>query len=294
MPDYQYLKATAPKAPPLGVDRERNVLRGYVLAQEGVFKDRRGEFDRAALAEVVRLGNATPSGLKSRLGHPTLSDDGVGKFLGRARDLRLGTAADARTGRPVAAVRGDLYFDRTALADPPGGGRPLGVYVMDLAESDPDAISSSLVLKVKETPKTDAKGRPLTDADGEPLPPVWLPTELHASDIVDVGDAVDGLLSAEDLTRALSVGLTPELQKVLRFDRVARLGAQLLDGLFAKAAREDVRARALAWLDRYLADRFGDEIPPATPRLDAARLRLDRAALAAREAAVLTPARRRG
>ena len=136
----------------VGVDREANgglgVLRGYVIAQEGPFKsDGRGRFDLQSLKEIIQLGSAKSAGLKSRFTHPDMSNDGLGKFLGRAKELRLDKALDARTGEIVPAVRGDLYFDKTARETPPEGGRPLGDYVMDLAESDPEALSSSIVVK---------------------------------------------------------------------------------------------------------------------------------------------------
>ena len=274
-----YLRPSPVANRPEAVDRQNAVIRGYVLAQAGVFKDRRGQFDAESLREIVRLGNATPNGLKSRLGHPTMSDDGIGKHLGRARGLRLGTTTDARTGKAVAAVRGDLHFDKTALAPPPGGGgTPYGQYVMDLAESDPGAFSSSLVLQVKEEDQLDAKGNVALDDDGEPLPSLWRPTALHASDVVDTGDAVDSFLSPEQLTAALTHGLTPEALGLVRFDRVARLAQQLLDHQFRNASEADIRAHALAWLDRYLGERFpAEELPAAvTPRLDRARARLPR------------------
>jgi len=267
------------KGAPDGVDRQAGMLRGYVVAQLGPFKsDGRGEFDRAALETIVKLGNAAPAGLKSRFMHPTVSDDGLGKFLGRSRDFRLGQALDARTGKAVSAVRADLKFDSTALDTPPQGGKPLGKYIMDLAESDPGALSSSLVLKADDEYRRKKDGTLELDDRGEPLPPLWRPTELHASDIVDTGDAVDALLSPEELCRALSVGVTPELSKVLRFDNVARLGAQLLDGLFAKLDRAEIEARCRSWLARYLAHRFEQETPPATPKIDARAQRLTRLA----------------
>lgn len=232
-------------ARPIGVDRENNVLRGYTVAQAGPFKsDGRGEFDREALERIVSLGNAKNGGLKSRFTHPSLSSDGLGKFLGRAKNLAMGTALDARTGRTVEAVRADLHFDKTALDTPPDGGKPLGVYVMDLAESDPDAISSSIVVRVDQKYRLTEKGTRATGPDGEELPPLWIPKELHASDIVDVGDAVDGLLSA---------GINPaELP-----DGVVRLATDGLNKLFAGCDRETVAARAQAWLTRYLDGRYG-------------------------------------
>ena len=247
-----------------GVDRENNVLRGYVIAQEGPFKsDGRGEFDRASLEALVKLGNAKQGGLKSRFTHPNMSSDGLGKFLGRARNLRMDKAVDARTGRTVAAVRGDLHFDKTALETPPEGGKPLGEYVMDLAESDPEALSSSIVVQADQEFRRKKDGTLESDRDGNPLPPLWRPTALHASDIVDTGDAVDGLLSAGVDVEQLPLS-------------VLWKGEQLLDAVFADQEREAVEARLNAYVARYLNRKFGD--PPAaaeTPALAARRQRME-------------------
>lgn len=267
----QYLRAAA-TGRPVGVDRENNVLLGYVVAQEGPFKtDGRGEFDEKSLTQVVRLGNAARGGVKSRFTHPDLSGDGLGKFLGRARDFSLSTTVNA-AGVKVKAARADLHFDPSAFDTPSGD---LAGYVLTLAESDPDAISSSLVVQTDQEFRLDRDGTPVSDDEGNPLPPLWRPTAVHASDIVDTGDAVDGLLSASELTRALDAGMTPELRKVLRWDNVARLAGQLLDGTFAGQPRDVVEARCLAYLRRYLARRFGDAAdPPPTPALDAVSVRL--------------------
>lgn len=255
----------------VGVDREKNILRGYVIAQEGPFKsDGRGEFDRESLAAIVSMGNAKSGGLKSRFTHPDMSNDGLGKFLGRARDLRMDKATDARTGKQVAAVRGDLYFDKTALDTPPEGGKPLGIYVMDLAESDPDALSSSIVVVADQEYRRNKDGTLTTDKDGNELPPLWRPTAIHASDIVDTGDAVDGLLSANlDIERLpLSV-----LWK----------GSQLLDAVFLDQPRDVIEARLAAYVHRYLNRKFGEPAPlPPTPALDARRLKIEEMNVAAR------------
>lgn len=246
----EWLRASTHGA--VGVDREKGIIRGVILAEEGPFKDKRGEFDKAAIRKIVRLGNEKPGGLKARLAHPTLSSDGIGKFLGRHKNLRndtvlreVGRDAD---GKPLlkerAVARGDLYNDPTALDEPIGGGKPHGVYVMDLAESDPDALGLSLVLKVDQTTRLDSKGRPLTDEAGEPLPPLWMPTELHACDCVDDGDATHSFLSADILA-----GLP---------DAIVRQGCELLDAQFAGQTREAVEARLAAFMNRYLSHRFGE------------------------------------
>jgi len=257
------------KSSTIGVDREKNILRGYVIAQEGPFKsDGRGEFDREALEAIVSLGNAKSGGLKSRFTHPDMSNDGLGKFLGRARDLRMDRAKDERTGKTVDAVRGDLHFDKTALDTPPEGGKPLGLYVMDLAESDPGALSSSIVVVADQEYRREKDGTTMKDAGGEPLPPLWRPTALHASDIVDTGDAVDGLLSAKFDVEQLPLS-------------VLWKGEQLLDAVFFDQPRDVVEARLNAYVARYLNRKFGEPpAPPATPKMDARRLRLQEMGIA--------------
>lgn len=237
----------APSIGPVGVDREAKVIRGMVVAQAGPFKSQgRGEFDDVSLQQIVALMQKEPVGLKSRFAHPTLSDDGLGRFLGRVSNPRLDKVAVRRGDQVVtlSAVRGDLHLDPTSFETPNGN---LGKYVLDLAESDPDAFSSSLVLKADQELRLDAKSKkPLTDASGKSLPPLWRPKELHASDVVDRGDAVDGILSAE-----LSAENLP--------DEIVRLGSGLIDRAFPDASREVIEARLNAWRDKYLAYRFGDE-----------------------------------
>lgn len=258
---------------PMGVDRNAKMIRGMVIAQSGLFKDPRGQFDDAGIQKIVELTNAKPKGLRSHFTHATLSSDGLGKFLGRVRNATRGTAVDARTGKTVAAARGDLVFDESAFRTPSGD---LASYIMDLAESDPDALSSSLVIEPREHYLTDSKGRALTDEDGEPLPPIWEPVALHGSDIVSEGAAVDGLLSA-----GIDADGLP--------DAVVRKGAEMLDSFFAGQPRDVIEQRCTAWLSRYLDGRFPPvpaPAPVATPRLDALSLRLREMGLAVEKLSV--------
>lgn len=269
----EWLKAEI-LARPIGVDREKKILRGYVVAQEGAFKTPgRGEFDLSALKDIRAAINATDQGIKSRLGHPTMSDDGIGKFLGRAKNAVMGDVRVSRDGKPVTlrAVRADLHFDPTASRTPNGD---LATYLMDLAENDPDAFSSSLVVEVDEEIRLNKDGTEKKDEDGNPLPPIWHPKQIHASDIVDTGDAVDGILSAQ--LDALGM----DLDSLLRFDGPARIGVQVLDKVFAKhLGRDIVEARLRDWVTKYLTQRYGEEKPVLTPTLDKWSLRMREHAL---------------
>jgi hypothetical protein len=244
------------------VDREKAIIHGVILAEEGPFKSEgRGEFDRKAIRQIVSLAKSKSSGLKSRFAHPNLSDDGIGKFLGRFHDVKsdtvlreAGTDSDGKPlMREVLVARGDLYLDKTALDEPIGGGKPLGVYVMDLAESDPEAFGTSLVLQTEQEHRLDKQGRPLKDDAGKELPPLWRPTCLHASDIVDTGDATNSFLSSSTVD-----GLP---------DALVRQGCEMLNQQFNGKPREFVESRLSAFVQRYLNHRYGvepdTEEPPA-------------------------------
>lgn len=239
---------------PDAVDREKGIVRGAILAEDGPFKSEgRGEFDRKAIRSIVKMANEKPKGLLSRFKHPSISDDGLGKHIGRIKNVHSDTvlreagkdAGGKTLMKEVLIARGDLHIDSTALDEPVGGGKPLGVYIMDLAESDPDAFGMSLVLKKKEEWRLDKDKRPLKDASGNDLPPIWIPEVLHSCDCVGEGDATNGFLSADILA-----GLP---------DAIVRQGCELLDAQFDGQAREAVQARLSAFMDRYLNHRFGEQ-----------------------------------
>jgi len=265
-----WLRAGLAKARPASVDRDKGIIRGYTVAQLGPFKSGRGEFDPDSLKQIAAKMNAAPQGVKSRFTHPSLSGDGLGKHLGRARDARV--EGDK--------VRADLHLSPTSRNTPSGD---LGGYVMDLAEQDPGAFGSSLVLKPREEHRLTSKGAALLGPDGKPLPPLWYPEEIHASDVVDDGDAVhDGFLSVPGELRVLLLqGSLP--------DDFVRTGSALLDSVFAGQSREVVEARVRAWLDRYLSLRYGPTAP--TPRLDERRRRLAELDALATMIEVVDPAR---
>ena len=177
---------------PIGVDREKRIIRGCILAQEGGFKTPdRGRFSAASLGAMKRLVSEKQNGITSYLQHPTILCDGLGKLVGKMKDPYISFTTN-RHGERAACVRGDLYFARAAAISPWGD---LANYVMTLAEEHPDALGCSLVLEVIEEREVDSKGKIKRDSGGNILPPLWYPTRIHGADLVAVGDAVDSLLS---------------------------------------------------------------------------------------------------
>ena len=225
----------------IGVDRESNVIRGYAVAEEGATKTPgRGEFDLTSLQMLMDLGNAEPKGVRMRFQHPSASDDGLGKYLGRARNFRV----DEREGRAV--LRADAHLDPTSLKAPPGGGEPRGKYLMDLAESDPGAFQSSIVI-----PSADKLDRD-PDSSGKRMAPLYRPTKFFASDFVDEGDAVHGDLFSADVLDEFFEGSDRRMPT-----KLAAAGAQYLDQCFPEMNRDEITSRFSRFLTRYLDSRFG-------------------------------------
>jgi hypothetical protein len=246
-----HLMAVGEAGRKIGVDRKNEVIHGWILAQAGPFKsDGRGEFDDKSLALILSQARKAPNGLKSRLAHPNESNDGIGKLLGRVKDPYPDFVVPKESeGQPgggrVACVRGDLHIDPSAHK----AEFDMAEWLMTVCESDPDAISSSLVLDNQSEYRIKPDGTPMLDADGDPLPPLWRPTVLHASDCVDTGDAVDGLLSASIPAEALSAmpnGLLWQAEK-------------MLNQQFAGKDREFIEGHLLTFLYRYLDRRFTGE-----------------------------------
>ena len=253
-----WLKAET-KARPLGVDREAKVIRGVILAEEGPFKSKgRGEFDQKGIREIVKLARSKPQGLKSRFSHPTMSDDGLGKYLGRVRDVKQTfiTRESASGPREAMIARGDLYFAESAFNTPGGD---LATYIMDVVDEDPDNAGLSLVIEPSEEYRLDKKGHRLVNEEtGEELPPIWHPLALHAVDVVDEGDATRSMLAA-----GLSIEGLP--------DEVLHKATELLRTQFEGKSREFVQQHLSDWslraLDTYWpADESDDELSSVESR----------------------------
>jgi len=162
------------------VDRKAEVISGFAVVTKGITHDERGEFDDEALDKIIDFGKKSKIGVKSRFGHPNMSNTALGTFLGRVKNFQ----------KDGDIVRADLHIDPTAHKTPDGD---LADYVMSLAESDPEAFGSSMVIHWDEEYRREKDGTLSKDKNGKDLPPLIRVKKLNSVDIVDDPAANDGL-----------------------------------------------------------------------------------------------------
>lgn len=197
----------------LRVDRAAKVIRGAKVIQLGAVNDSRPwDVDQETLSQVAEYIGRPNKGLKARFTHPGLSDDGLGKYLGRWRDPRI--EGDA--------VYADLHIAEAAFNSPSGD---LGTYVLDLAEEDPEAFGVSVATKLHESMFAELE-------EGERLP--LRIAGLHAADFVDTPAATRG-------------GLFDEHSQ----DAIPAVATWILENHFRNAGPEEVLQRVEKFLSRH-------------------------------------------
>ncbi len=114
------------------VDKENGCIYGVSVCTAGEALGHCCWLDADFISNVTQLGNKNIAGLKARFGHPSMSGEALGTYLGRFRNFR-------QEGSQTFA---DLYFDEIAKDSPNGD---LYAYCLGLAESDPEAFGTSIV-----------------------------------------------------------------------------------------------------------------------------------------------------
>jgi hypothetical protein len=192
------------KSKTVTIERQKEIIKGFAVVTKGVTFDERGEFDDISLEKIIELGNKSKIGAKSRFGHPNMSTTALGTFLGRVKKFRLDGDI----------VRADLHIDPTAHDTPDGD---LAGYVMDLAESDPEAFGASMVISWDEEFRKDKDGNVLKDDEGNELPPLIRVKKLFSVDVVDDPAANKGLFGMPFFTEdvKLSGAFTSFLDRFL-------------------------------------------------------------------------------
>jgi len=181
-------------------EKYKGVIRGFAVMTQGHVKDMRGwEIDETTLSQIVEAGNKSQLGLKSRFGHPNMSSTALGTFTGRAKNFR----------KDGDIARADLFISKTAYETPDGD---IASYVLDLAEKDPEAFGTSVVLGEFDLEYTDEK----KNKDGKDLPPKLRVSSLMAVDVVDDPAANDGMFNKHfNASVELSAKATEFMNKLL-------------------------------------------------------------------------------
>ncbi|MBL8013730.1 MAG: hypothetical protein JNN05_07765 [Candidatus Omnitrophica bacterium] len=181
-------------------DKYKGVIRGFAVMTQGNVKDMRGwEIDETTLSQIVEAGNKVQLGLKSRFGHPNMSSTALGTFIGRAKNFR----------KDGGIARADLFISKTAYETPDGD---IASYVLDLAEKDPEAFGTSVVLGESDLEYADEKKK----KDGKDLPPKLRVSSLMAVDVVDDPAANDGMFNKHfNSSVELSAKATEFMNKLL-------------------------------------------------------------------------------
>lgn len=210
-----------------GVDREHGIIRGFAVMTKGNVKDCRGwEIDDETLEGISAAGNKVKIGQKSRFGHPNMSSTALGTFLGRAKNFR----------RDGDIVRADLFLDETAYDTPEGD---LATYVMNLAESDPDAFGTSVVLGDYDLEyRLDEQGNKKKGEDGKELPPCLRVKKLFAVDVVDDPAANNGMFGGMSF-----------------FNPDVKLSAEATQFLDKFLSNPDAVTKVIGFLERYRANK---------------------------------------
>lgn len=185
------------------VDRDAKVINGYAVMSLGEAKGHGMIVDDQTLNELVALGNANVSGVKTRVRHADPSHDGFGRLVGKSKNFR-------REGDKVVA---DLHVSEASFKSPEGD---LGSYVMELAESADDTFGASPEVR-------HFKQRTLPS-----LPPAMRLKQLMAIAIVDDPATNTGFFSAieeNDMADNQVAELTAE--RDLLSEEVVRLKAEI-------------------------------------------------------------------
>jgi len=133
----KYLRAPKAKSKNIRIDptggfRKQGIIHGVSAIATGEALGHDIWIDETMLSQTAAAINDAPKGVKSRFTHPSLSGDGLGKFVGRMMN------ATVLDGKVVA----DQHFVEAGHKSPDGD---LADYLMSLAEEDPQAYGLSIV-----------------------------------------------------------------------------------------------------------------------------------------------------
>ena len=162
------------------INEEIGIIKGVTLAREGIAKGHGVHLDSKFISDLVELGNSQEQGVKARFGHPSMTSDAFGTYIGRFKNFRV-------KGKKAKA---DLYMDKVSKKSPKGD---LYSYVFAMARSNPDMFGNSIVFKAGESRYENELDENENVITKEYVSIVG----LTASDLVDTPAATESLFSAD-------------------------------------------------------------------------------------------------
>lgn len=172
-----------PVAKSVAVIAGNTVVKDIVIVQAGI--DKVGDYmDNEFINGIVAQGNAAPTGIKCRGGHPNMCKDSLGTYIGDYHNFR----AIEQDGLYKAVA--DLYIAEIAKKTMiEGHGISYHDYVVEMAKNHPDKLGNSIVFT--------ADSEYVKQEDGTEYYKLSL-VQFRASDIVDSPAATDGLFKSDD------------------------------------------------------------------------------------------------
>lgn len=162
------------------VDREAGIISNVILSQVGEAKGHGVHLDQSFIEEIAKQGNEYKNGLRSRFGHPSMSNSTMGKQLGYFRNFRV-------EGDKAVA---DLHLLDAASKSPEGD---LKEWVLSMAEEAPDSVMNSIVFIVGDEYQTNEAGELIFENFDEEKPVFVELSKLLFSDLVEQGAATETL-----------------------------------------------------------------------------------------------------
>lgn len=227
--------------------------------------------DQKTIEVLAALGNKAYGGIRMRFGHPGISDNAMGRKVGKAFNFRVDGNKLLHDVRFLPAAENSPVLDK-----------PL-TYIFDMAENDPEEIAESVVILIdamwtlddgREINADDASGWPddIVIENGRPINattpyPVIRPLTFYYTDFVSEGALThDGLFSTNP--QDFFVGTSQHAAQIF----------EVMDDLRATygLTMEDMRRKADALFNSYQtwrgkeismskAKKFEEATPPDAP-----------------------------
>lgn len=158
--------------PDLKVDAENGIIRDVSVCTAGEAKGHGLMLEQSFIDDVARLGNDWKQGVKCRFGHPNMSNESLGTYLGRFTNFRV---------EGIKAIA-DLQLDEVAKKAPGGD---IYTYVLEMATKNPDMFGTSITFQYKYTYFYDKDGQKVKGENPDDGPTFASIEKLTGTVVVD-------------------------------------------------------------------------------------------------------------